>query len=322
MSKYNSQTQGADNRARVSDQHRAVHTTAINSRKAGSRLLPFERSGSLGMREKDIEIFAAAADYSEHIVMLRHTNVKSLPYFMRKGYVPKPFDCKPKTADNDAYVSGFASLVECGGLVIDPTVLGFSAFTGEKPNEARDEWDKFIGCRTRSQRERKIYPRADNKGFYAVDTDTASKHFGCLMLSEQDVPGPKFNLHSAEGADFKRHHMSYIHGDYDLYGLIDVAGTVKAMRDSGGREKFSAVRTIEKLLGADHIVDAEFTKVRDFINGAIGADLVQHAGQDNLKHKDDIVYVFYPIGTKYTIDASADAIREIYDLVFQQEVRP
>jgi hypothetical protein len=323
MPKYNSQTQGADNRARISDQHRAQHATAVNSRKAASLLKPLVRSASLGMRAKDIEIFSAAALLSEHIVMLRYTNPKSFDYFLCKNYVPKPFDCKPKTADSDIYIPGYASLVKCGGLVIDPTVLGYSAFSAEKMIAARDEWDQFLSDKPRSQRERKIYPRKQaNKGFFAVDTDRSGKHFGCLMLSEQEVPGPKFNLHDGDHADFKRHHMSYIHGDYDLYGLIDVAGTLKTKRDSGGREKFSPVRREEMLLGARHVFDPQYAKVRDFINREIGGPLVQHAGQDNLTHKGDTVYVFYPDGNNYTIAASADAIREIYELVFQQEARP
>ena len=47
---------------------------------------------------------------------------------------------------------------------------------------------------------------------------------------------------------------------------------------------------------------------------------IQHAAQDNVAHQSDLLYVFYPEGYMYQIDASADAIREIYDLLFKQEV--
>jgi hypothetical protein len=325
MSKFNTHTQAADNRTRIADQQRAAHAAAAGTRKASmaasSRLQPFDRSGPLGVRRTDIEVFAAAAEYFEHIVLLRSTNEHALKYIGRKAYAPKPIDCKPKTADHNAYVPGLVNQVECSGLVVDPTAVGFSAFAGDKPGKAREEWAKFIGSRTPGEQERKIYPRHETKGFYAVDTNHASKHFGCLMLSEQEIPGPTFRLDSSDWGDFKRHHMRYIHGDYDLYGLIDVAATERAMRHSGGREKFSPELMRETLHGVPHIYSARFKEIRAFINSAIGFDMIQHDGQANLEHSGDTLYVFYPIGSKYTVTASADAIREIYDHVFLQEAR-
>ena len=48
--------------------------------------------------------------------------------------------------------------------------------------------------------------------------------------------------------------------------------------------------------------------------------MIQHASQDHVAHQSDLLYVFYPEGHTYQIDATADAIREIYELLFKQDV--
>jgi hypothetical protein len=320
MSKFNTHTQGAENARRIAAQDRATQALAATTRKVSSLLQPFDRAATLGMRRADIEVFAAAAEYFNHIVILRSTNFHALQYIGNKAFTPKPIDCKPKTADHDVYVSGYASQVKCSGLVVDPTLLGFGAFSGDKPEEAREEWDKFLCGKTAADRARKVFSRHQTKGFYAVDTDPSSTYFGCLMLSEQDIPSPSFSLRSSDAASFKRHHMKYVHGDYDLYGLIDVEATENMMRESGGRDKLRPVRENGVLHGVPHTSGPAFKQIQAFINSAIGVDMIQHAGQDNLKHKDDTLYVFYPIGTTYTVRQSADGIRAIYNYVLQQEV--
>ena len=328
MSKFNTHTQAADNRTRIADQHRAVQrdlqATAHNAERASSRFLPLHGAGPIGIRGTDIPVFAAAAKCFDQIVILRDTNIHALKYIGEKQYVPKPFDCKLKTADNDAFLPGLARQIKCSGLVVDPTIVGFTAFDLDRVNKARDEWVKFIRDKSHGEQARKIYPRTQVKGFYAVDSDQASQHFGCMMLSEQAVPGPTFRLDSADWGEFKRNHMRYIHSDYDLYGLIDVAGTELAVRDSSGHGKFSPQRHEETLQGNKHYFTTDFDKIKEFINNGIGVDMIQHAGQDQREHAADTLYVFYPIGSKYKINKvgnSADPILEIYDYLFKQEVK-
>ena len=318
MSKYNYPGQGAEGKARVVEQHR--HAAYLKT--VSSRLKPLDWSASLGIRKSDIDVFVAAAVYFEHIIAVRYTNKNSLAYIGQKPYTPKPIDCKIKTAEVDVYVAAARVHTECGGLVVDPEMVGFAAFPdAKKLGAAMKEWTKFLGERTASERVSKIFPRHKSRGFYAVDTDKASRHYGCVMLSEQNVPSPDFSLDSPAFRDFKRNHMNYLHGDYDLYGLIDIAKTEEKLA-SRRHDKYSPALESERLHGMPHIFTEKFKEIQLFLNNGIGVDMIQHAGQDNIGHKDDTLYVFYPDRSKYTLhDATADAIRDIYDVVFQQEVK-
>lgn len=318
MPKTNLVTQGVENKARIAEQHRAPHYARL----AASRLVPFNWGGAPGMRSQDLHVFVKSAAALDHIIAVRATNEKSLIHIGKPQYVPKPFDCKVKTADKNQYVAGASGLIECGGLVVDPTVVGFSAFKDDKRmNDARKEWNDFLGWQTDSERKRKIFRRHDaKKGFFAIDTDTTSKHFGCMMVSDQEVPAREFSLHTAAWKEFKRINMSYIHSDYDLYGLIDVEKTQKARRDSRGRDNYSPARKDELLSGMRHYYTENFEQIKSHLNRELGVPMIQHGAQDSFKHIDDTLYVFYPDGSKYTVNALADAIRDIYERVFQQNV--
>src|SRR6202040_893541 len=108
-------------------------------------------------------------------------------YLGEMGFAPKPLDCKPKTAQLDGYVSAAGWYSECAGLVVDPTMFNYGVFEGDdKRKKARKEWEKFVTGRSVSERAAKVFRRRDTKGFFAVDTTETSKHYGCLMVSEQD----------------------------------------------------------------------------------------------------------------------------------------
>lgn len=120
-----------------------------------------------GIRACDVAAFTKVARLTNTAILLRATNPKSLRFIGDKRYVAKPCDCKAKTATADDIVYG--QIVECGGLVADPT-------------------------------------RLSGKGFFAVDTappDTLRRHHGCLLVTEQDMPkdfdpaGPGQLLHLA-----------------------------------------------------------------------------------------------------------------------------
>lgn len=285
---------------------------------ASSRLKPLAFGDSLKLRRDDVAVFAAAAEVFDHIIIVRATNVKSLNYIGQKNYTPKPIDCKPKTADSDCFVQDVNIFVECAGLVVDPTLVSYAAFSSDKKrSKARESWVSFLKDKTKEETSRRVFRRRGTKGFYAVDTLRSSRHFGCLMLSTQDIPSEDFSLHGRGWLRFKQAEMRYIHGDYDLYGLIDL-DTITATGGEGQRHAPKVLK--ERLHGTPHYYTAKFPQIREFLNNGFGSDMIQHAAQDNVAHQSDLLYVFYPEGYMYQIDASADAIREIYDLLFKQEV--
>ncbi len=312
---YDKFAQSAEKRARIVEAHRAGHLAT----QAADRLEPLDRGSDLKIRREDIEVFAAAAEYFNHIIAVRATNPASLGYVGEKLFTPKPIDCKPKTADNNAYVPKAGLQVECAGLVVDPTVVGSSAFKDKKAEKARESWAGFLKDKTDDECKRGVFRRRDTKGFYAVDLDRSSRRYGCLMLCEQNEPRRDFNLALSAWQDFKRTQMRYIHGDYDLYGLIDVDRIERAVRIHG-RDKLSPELIYERLHGVPHVFTGQFPAIRDFLNSGIGAEMIQHASQDNVGHQADEIYVFYPLGGKYRLEASADGMRDIYLRLFKQDV--
>lgn len=281
---------------------------------ASSRLKPLAFGEFLKLRREDVAVFAAAAEVFDHIIIVRATNVKSLGYIGGKYFVPKPIDCKPKTADDDCFVQDVNLYVECAGLVVDPSVVSYAAFASEKKRtKAREAWTSFVQGKTQDETRRKVFRRRGSKGFYAVDTLITSRRYGCLMLSNQDLPSDDFNLSGRGWMRFKQTEMRYIHGDYDLYGLIDLDSI-------GGSQRRTPKVLEEKLHGTPHFYTAKFPQIKEFLNNGFGAEMIQHAAQDHVSHQSDLLYVFYPEGYMYQIDATANAIREIYDLLFNQEV--
>lgn len=76
------------------------------------------------MRSRDIAACSEAAKFYGVYLLVRRTNTESIQYIGRPGYVAKRLDCKPKTADFSVRLpQGFK---EVAGLVVDPTLEGFS----------------------------------------------------------------------------------------------------------------------------------------------------------------------------------------------------
>src|SRR5207302_820037 len=110
------------------------------------------------MRAQDKAIFLEAARQFQVWILVRRTNRASLEYVARPGYTPKRIDCKAKTADVDTPPYKFA------GLVVDPTIHP-KAFKADKAAKARDCWaamKPLMGT------------------VYKVDSNHASKHYGCV----------------------------------------------------------------------------------------------------------------------------------------------
>ncbi len=225
---------------------------------ASSRLQPLAFGESLKLRREDIAVFSAAAELFDHIIIVRATNLKSLNYIGQKNYTPKPIDCKPKTADSNCFVQDLNLYSECGGLVVDPTMVSFAAFASDgKRRKAHESWLGFLRDKTKEEKARKVFRRRETKGFYAVDTLHVSRHFGCVMLSNQDMPADDFHLGGRGWQRFKQTEMRYVHGDYDLYGMIDLSPADWPSL-SGSLANRSPRVLKERLHGTPHYYSAKF----------------------------------------------------------------
>ncbi len=140
------------------------------------------------MREDDKKVFGFAARAFNAWILVRDTNPSSLKYIGRKGFAPKPIDCKAKTADSG----------ENAGLVV-----AFDAVFLEKPyapkkvKKAAKSWNEFA----QSQGAHDSISLNRINGRYKVDLNKQTKRYGCVMLR------------APQG-------WCYIHGDYDLKDII------------------------------------------------------------------------------------------------------
>jgi hypothetical protein len=197
------------------------------------------------MRPQDKTIFLEAARKFQVWILVRRTNVESLKYIGMAGYTPKRIDCKAKTADSN---SGSYALA---GLVVDPTIHK-NVFKPGKHQEVLKCWSD-------------MQPLSATP--YAVDTNTKSRHYGCVQLRG-----------------------SYVHGDYDLYDIIDV---------TQARRNLAAVDT---LLGQPHRRGPNVLRVQEFINSRIGSQMIQHGGQAQYAdHSQQAIDAFGPGGEDVTI---------------------
>jgi hypothetical protein len=198
------------------------------------------------MRIIDIGKFQKAATQLKLYILVRNTNPASLDYIGKAGYIPKRFDCKAKTADTD-----YLANKKLAGLVVDPTIHP-AAFEPKKLAETIQLWDKNV---------KKISGSQGRFG-YTVDGDVNSKHYGCLMF---------FN--------------SYIHGDYDLYDIVDP----KHLRNN--------LALVDWLQGLPHRVGLHVDLVQKTVNALLGTAMVQHGSSAQYaRHSDELIHAFCPNG--------------------------
>lgn len=242
----------------------------------------------LGMRARDVPVFQAAAVQKKVWILVRATNPKSLEYVGRKGYTPKPVDCKPKTADAPGH--------DAMGLVADPFVIP-DAFKPGKRIKAQELWRRnarFLklplpkGLRALPDLKTKKLAAANNvvlpsppRMGYAVDPDPGPR-FGCLRLNGD-----------------------YLHGDYDLYDIVDV----KSPQFHEG--------IVGVLNGTMHIAIPRLDELRKYLNQKIGAPMIQHGGEAQLlDHSDQEIYLFTPAG-EVKVLTTAQEIRQYYFNTFR-----
>jgi hypothetical protein len=137
------------------------------------------------------------------------------------------------------------------GLVTDPTIHP-TAFNAGKAQKAKDSWNA-MGALIGS--------------VYTVDGNKNSERYGCLRL---------------QGC--------YIHGDYDLYDIIDIT---QAHRN---------LASVETLFGQPHRRGPKVLAIQEYINSRIGSPMIQHGGEVQFAdHSEQAIDAFGPEGEDVTI---------------------
>ncbi len=295
-----------------------IHREPFRHAQLSGKIKPFDWSDNqLGIRRGDVNVFKAAALAFNHIILVRATNPESLKYIGNRNMYPKPIDCKAKTADSDAYIP-FAYghiYAKTAGLVVDPTLVGAKAFKDGKYAKAMDAWSEFLKDKTPDERAKKVFRRhGSDKGCFAVDTDVHSEYYGCLMISREEAPAsfdetaltatPKWrNSHARlEGVRYCTR-MQYMHGDYDLYALLNL-------------DNPNELHLENVVHGVKNYYSPKLEAIQEFVNKGIGVPMIQHGEQFRYKHQGDKIYAFYPNNSAYMIDESTASIEEIFEIVY------
>lgn len=271
------------------------------------RLEAFDFGRHTGIKAAHVRVFGHVAERLNMTLLLRASNPASVRWMGQTGYAAKPIDCKAKTADLDASIGD--QPVDCAGLVAEPERVGRRAYKARKWQQALDSWKDFEASmhRRRLGNGVVVYERAERHGFYAVDIappGTLQRHHGCLLVSDQQPP-PDFDPRKSHTRQWMSRHMSYVHGDYDLYGVIDHAAIAEGGAD-GSPLHLEAVRAT-RLLGQPHDLGPQSLRVLSALNEALGCELVQHAEQSAHAFTDSDVYLFFPGGPVSVVLASGFA---------------
>lgn len=244
-----------------------------------------------GMRGKDLQKFLMVARDRNVILLVRHTNEDSLAYVGLPGYYPKPALVKAKTADVNPpgvtrSINGrmVAQDYVIAGLVVHPGIHP-GAYKASRLQKAMDAWKDGMHYLAGN-----MPPPGDpnrpetwaawgvgraaacsSEWRWRVDVDPASRHYGCLQLSQA---GKGWN---------------YIHGDYDLKDVI-VPGRNTEMLNQRNEGKLYGVKNFTPLL-----TNMEFETIRLALNTLIGADMVQHGAEAQFAwHGDEPITVAFP----------------------------
>lgn len=238
------------------------------------------------MRASDIAVFKSVARRFNIFIAVRRTNPESLKYVGEAGYEPKQLNCKFKTADRDADIEGQRRRL--AGLVVNPRISGMeAAFGREKYDKCIEIWDEYAPALVWQEGD----PVSSSKP-YLVETDTRSKHYGALK----------------SGYYHSRVNAKYIHGDYDLYDIVDAA---RPRQHVVVREKL-----YDNLV--KHVRGQKFNDVQNNLNVGIGVPMVRHGSQAGFSDfTEDDIDVFFPDGETVKKYLGEQAIRRLYSQVFQ-----
>lgn len=237
-------------------------------------------------------VFRDAARHFRVFILVRQTNAASLDHIGKDYAVPKRLDCKAKTADCDVQTP--YGIKQTAGLVTDPEIVGAQAYNGGKLSKAMVEWQRFSAAMIRPEVKTLEGQRAltyiPHGGFYFVDLDPQSPRYGCV----------KFTSSSLMSAG------KYIHGDFDLYGIVPA--------DDPTRN----IRVGETMLGNSHYRSPEFRDVQIYVNRLLGVPMVLHGAQEayDPDHSDEVVDIFHPDGQQTTTHSGAEMAR-LYQTLFR-----
>lgn len=245
------------------------------------------------MKGPHIGVFKTAAKLYNVAILVRRTNTASLQHIGEPYAVPKRLDCKAKTADYNVAPTG-ARLPEAkrgviAGLVVDPNLFGEGAYTDGKYAKALAAWRSFAGQlhpEMSTQEKQKSFTYIPAGGQYFVERNPEDPYYGCV----------KFTSSSLITAG------KCIHGDFDLYGIVDM--------DAPDR----IVRVKEKRLGQTHARSPKFVDVQNFVNSRIGVNMILHGSQETYAadHEDDDLDVFFPDGRIEYAGPSANDLAAFY----------
>jgi len=229
------------------------------------------------MRASHIGVFQSAARLYTVAILVRRTNTASLKHIGETYAVPKRLDCKAKTADFDVVPNGCrvheSKRASIAGLVVDPGMVGEKAYTDGKYVKALDAWRSFssqLRPEMSSYEKQQQFTYVPGGGQYFVERNPDDPYYGCV----------KFTSSSLITAG------KCIHGDFDLYGIVDMEAPDRI------------VRVKEERLGQTHARSPKFFDVQNFVNSRIGAPMVLHGSQETYasRHEDDDLDVFFPDG--------------------------
>jgi hypothetical protein len=245
------------------------------------------------MRPVDVHAFQCAAKFYKVWILVRASNPEARKFIGIPGYVPKRLDCKAKTADRDVTVPGVPGKAQTAGLVVDPLLddMAMREAFADSADHARavGYWRMFEShCYIPKPGEKLLwYPGGK---FYSVQRDRTHPHYGCVMFSSSS--------NAAAG--------SYIHSDYDLYGIVRAD------------DPEANVRVKETRLGQPHNRGRELFDIQHFLNKRMGVAMILHGEQEKFSDDmDDELDVFWPDGEKVTTEKGATAIHRLYRTTFK-----
>jgi hypothetical protein len=247
-------------------------------------------SASDYMRSTDVEVFRDAAKRYAVWILLRASNPAGKQYIGVHGFVPKRIDCKAKTADKDVPLPGVPGRKKMAGLVVNPEIEGMLLAFDDTTDIVKN-WREFEPlCYLPKPGPPPLWIPGGKQ--YSVQMDPTHERYGCVV----------FSVSSNRAA------ASYIHSDYDLYGIVldsDPSSNVR-VKDEEGRH------------GQPHTRSRLFFDVQHYLNHRMGVPMILHGEQETFKEDfDDKLDVFPPDGGFPFEAYGADAIRRLYKETFQ-----
>lgn len=241
-------------------------------------------------------------------ILVRATNKSSLKYIgpAFPDIIPKPKSCDAKTADEGPNA----------GLVVCP-VINADAFSPERLSEAMETWHKWAPEWIPVQFEKSFLNKSngsqhrfdlDNDRFnkdglplhYGVIEEEYSPHFGCVVNFQSGSP-------------------KMMHGDYDLYDVVDPQSPQDRRRmelEFNGSKSIYGPKTAQVQKALNNLMS----------DGQVSTALIQH-GEHLAKfdHKDDMIYAFSPnpgdaLIVVYPFAFGLESIKALYRNIFNDRL--